>query len=98
MAADTWTVVKFKIENSVEAILTTWLLENDRCYWPPFTQEKIQQAIKKHDQPNKCWALHTIIKLRYSRVEHMVFIRHISYKISTYIVYISGTLVDEECS
>ncbi|CAG9814687.1 unnamed protein product [Phaedon cochleariae] len=58
--ADTWTVVKFKEENSVEAIPTTWLMGNDHCYWPPYTHEKIQQAIKKHDQPNTCWPLHKI--------------------------------------
>ncbi|CAH1170404.1 unnamed protein product [Phaedon cochleariae] len=56
----TWTVVKFQEENSVEAIPTTWLMGNNNCYWPPYTQEKIQHAIKKHDQPNTCWPLHKI--------------------------------------
>lgn len=58
--AHTWTVVKFIEENSVEAIPTTWLLGRDHCYWPPFIQERIQNVIKRHEEPNTCWPLHKI--------------------------------------
>lgn len=56
----TWTVVKFIEENSVEAIPTTWLVGSDHCYWPSYTQQKIQHVIKRHEEANTCWPLHRI--------------------------------------
>lgn len=60
MASTSWTVVKFRHENTVEAVPTSWLLGNNKCYWPPFTQEKVLQAIRKHENYNTCWPLHEI--------------------------------------
>lgn len=56
--AKTWTVIKFSEENSVEAVPTTWLVGSENCYWPPFPQDKVLQAIRRHDPPNTCWPLH----------------------------------------
>ncbi|KAK9686101.1 hypothetical protein QE152_g37449 [Popillia japonica] len=45
---DTWTVVKFKDENSVEAVPSDWILDN-QCYWPPYTADKIKSSIIEHE-------------------------------------------------
>lgn len=50
-----WTIVKFRIENSVEAVPTNWIIGNDECYWPPFTKEKLVASIRKSEFPNSCW-------------------------------------------
>lgn len=50
----TWTIVHFIKENSVEAVPTTWIVGN-MCYWPSFTSEKVYKAIKNHEHPNSCW-------------------------------------------
>ncbi|KAJ8914057.1 hypothetical protein NQ315_017578 [Exocentrus adspersus] len=66
METPTWTVVKFVKENSVEAVPTSWLLGNNKCYWPPYTKDKVLCAIRKHMVPNTCWPLHNIETFRNS--------------------------------
>ncbi|XP_039306792.1 uncharacterized protein LOC113004968 [Solenopsis invicta] len=58
-----WTVVHFIDENAVEAVPSTWII-NNKCYWPPFPKEKIVAAIKKHAKPNTCWPSHDIKTFR----------------------------------
>lgn len=51
----TWTVVKFDVDNTVEAVPTPWLISGNECLWPPFTGEKLSTAIKNHLDLNTCW-------------------------------------------
>lgn len=47
--------MKFLNEETVEAVPTTWI-EGTNCYWPTlYTQEKLLNAIKKHEDFNSCW-------------------------------------------
>lgn len=55
----TWTVVKFKDENVVEAVPTTWI-NNGKCYWPSYTADKMLKAIKDHDDPDFSWTSYKV--------------------------------------
>lgn len=46
MSDQSWTVVRFIDEDTVEAVPSSWILQN-RCYWPPFKNEKIMAIILK---------------------------------------------------
>lgn len=60
MEEGTWTIVKFVDEGMVvEAVPTKWLLGN-KCYWPPYTREKLMNSIKKLEPPNTCWPQHLV--------------------------------------
>lgn len=54
-----WMIVRFIDEDTVEAVPTTWII-NNKCYWPPFQIEKFVAAIKKHVEPNTCWPSYDI--------------------------------------
>ncbi|XP_011687471.1 PREDICTED: uncharacterized protein LOC105449785 [Wasmannia auropunctata] len=64
-----WTVVQFIGEDTVEAVPSTWII-NNKCYWPPFQMEKIVAAIKKHAEPNTCWPSYDIITFRNSTYDN----------------------------
>lgn len=49
-----WTVVEFVDTNTVEAVPTAWI-QNDECFWPTMTRNRIILEIKKNSQPNTCW-------------------------------------------
>lgn len=51
----TWTVVLFETDSSVEAIPTSWLTSTTECVYPPFTGDKVLQAIKSNLELNTCW-------------------------------------------
>lgn len=55
----TWTVVKFMSDNSVGVVPTNWIHDENTCYWPPFTSDKITSAIKTR-MINTCWPSHQI--------------------------------------
>lgn len=55
----TWTIVKFIEENTVEAVPSNWLV-GDRCYWPPYSREKLIYSIRNYDEPNTCWPSYNI--------------------------------------
>lgn len=67
MTDQTWTVVRFIDEDTVEAVPSTWIIQN-QCYWPPFKYEKIVSLIRKNDRPNTCWPSHEISVFRNSTV------------------------------
>lgn len=60
-----WTVVRFIDEDTVEAVPSTWII-NNKCYWPPFQMEKTVAVIKKHAEPNTCWPSYNITIFRNS--------------------------------
>ncbi|KAF5289794.1 hypothetical protein FQA39_LY03711 [Lamprigera yunnana] len=59
MDTKTWTVVQFIDDLTVEAIPSTWIQGND-CHWPPFSREKLYNAIRKSEPLNTCWPMHKI--------------------------------------
>ncbi|XP_067208411.1 homeobox-like protein HDP1 [Linepithema humile] len=59
----TWTIVIFTDEDTVEAVPSTWIIDN-KCYWPSFTFEKLTAAIKNHEKPNTCWPSYPIRIIR----------------------------------
>ncbi|KAF5283623.1 hypothetical protein FQA39_LY17272 [Lamprigera yunnana] len=59
MDTKTWTVVQFTDDLTVEAIPSTWIQGND-CHWPPFSREKLYNAIRKSEPLNTCWPMHKI--------------------------------------
>lgn len=70
----TWTIVKFIEEDSVEAVPTTWIFGN-RCYWPPFTKQKMLAAIKNHETLSTCWPSHEISIFKNGTFGEIFFIK-----------------------
>ncbi|XP_050504228.1 uncharacterized protein LOC126884893 [Diabrotica virgifera virgifera] len=58
MEEQTWTIVQFLEDMSVEAVPTLWL-RGDLCYWPPYKQEKLTSAIKKQALDTN-WSQHKV--------------------------------------
>lgn len=54
-----WTVVEFLETQTVEAVPTGWL-HNNQCYWPPMARSKLMNEIKNNVSPNTCWPLYNI--------------------------------------
>jgi len=61
--AKTWTIVIFTDENTVEVVPTNWI-QNNKCYWPSPTSDKMISAIKNHDAPNDSWPSYSIRLVR----------------------------------
>ncbi|KAF5307564.1 hypothetical protein FQR65_LT18390 [Abscondita terminalis] len=62
MTTPMWRVVKFlgdsnsAEEESVETVPSSWLCNEDECFWPPFTSKKdLEKAIKSAWSPNPSW-------------------------------------------
>lgn len=52
-------MVEFLEHDSVEAVPTKWIFEN-QCYWPPLSQTKIIDTIKGAESPNTHWPSYEI--------------------------------------
>ncbi|KAM0735295.1 hypothetical protein ACS0PU_010443 [Formica fusca] len=74
MPGSLWTVVQFNNENSVEAVLTSWIF-NKRCYWPPFQHDKVITAIRKNEEPNTHWPSYEVTIFRNSTYENYMTAR-----------------------
>ncbi|XP_011870141.1 PREDICTED: uncharacterized protein LOC105563284 [Vollenhovia emeryi] len=61
--AKTWTIVIFTDEDTVEAVPSNWIHDNE-CFWPSLTFEKLTAAIKNHEVPNTSWPSYPIRILR----------------------------------
>uniref|UniRef100_A0A6P7GYH2 Uncharacterized protein LOC114343840 n=1 Tax=Diabrotica virgifera virgifera TaxID=50390 RepID=A0A6P7GYH2_DIAVI len=59
MVDNTWTVVQFLDDTTVEAVPSSWIQGNN-CHWPSFAPEKLINAIKKSEPLNTCWPSHQI--------------------------------------
>jgi len=59
----TWTIVIFTDENTVEVVPSTWIVDN-KCYLPSLTFEKLNAAIKNHEEVNTCWPSYPIRIIR----------------------------------
>ncbi|XP_076280996.1 uncharacterized protein LOC143217812 [Lasioglossum baleicum] len=51
---NTWTVVQFLADGTVEAVPNSWL-EDDKCYWPPVHKSKLSNAIQQCELPQPSW-------------------------------------------
>lgn len=65
MSDQSWTIVRFIDEDTVEAVPTSWI-EQNRCYWPPLKNEKIMAIIRRNERPNTCWPSYEISIFRNS--------------------------------
>ena len=59
MEEQTWTVVQFIADGTVETVPSTWI-QGDLCHWPTFTQNRLTNAIKKCEPLNKYWPTYKI--------------------------------------
>lgn len=60
---DTWTVVEFTEDSSVEAVPTKWIINENNsstCYWPPFSRDKLVQEIKNNTAASSRWPIYKI--------------------------------------
>lgn len=78
--AKTWTIVIFTDEDTVEAVPSSWLI-NNKCYWPSLPLDKLTAAIRNHEEPNTCWPSYPVRILR-----HGTFGKYI-YSSSIYTTY-----------
>lgn len=62
---NTWTVVTFPEENTVEAVPTSWI-NNGKCYFPSIPADKLATAIRNNDLPNTKWPSYNVRILRNS--------------------------------
>lgn len=60
-----WSIIKFPDENdAVAAVPTSWLRGN-QCYWPPWSQNVIDAAIKDCKPPNvETWQTYRFTPMR----------------------------------
>ncbi|XP_020299239.1 uncharacterized protein LOC109863392, partial [Pseudomyrmex gracilis] len=65
MGKQTWTVVQFEEDTSVEAVPSTWI-QRHFCHWPTYSQDKLMTAIRKHEALNTCWPSYKIKSFRNS--------------------------------
>ncbi|KAF5301648.1 hypothetical protein FQA39_LY10695 [Lamprigera yunnana] len=57
---NSWTVIKFIEDNTVQAVLTRWILNNDKCFWPPYLQDRLIQSIKRCEHQMDNWPVYEI--------------------------------------
>lgn len=55
-----WTVVEFVDSETVEAVPSLWLHNDNQCYWPHFPRQKINCELKKCTSPSSNWPLYTV--------------------------------------
>lgn len=89
MSVKTWTVVQFEEECSVEAVPSTWI-QGNFCHWPTYSQDKLMNAIKKHESMNTCWPRYTIKHFRNATYGKFLYLINAC----TNLVYIQNSLYD----
>lgn len=53
---DSWIIVNFTEEETVEVIPTKWLITNEECLWPnSYSRAKLTSAIRFQFNPEKDW-------------------------------------------
>lgn len=60
---NTWTVVKFIDDNTVNVVPTSWIHDEVQCYWPHLPANKVTQAIKSGIL-NTHWPSHKVTIFR----------------------------------
>lgn len=50
-----WYIVKFQEENTVEAVPVNWFKDLSHCYWPPYKDAIVAEAIRLNEVPSKSW-------------------------------------------
>lgn len=76
---NTWTVVKFIGDNTVN-VLTSWVHDEDKCYWSPLPANKITQAIKS-GLLNTHWPSHKVTIFRNATYGNFFLILIFSYEV-----------------
>jgi len=84
----TWLVVRFKENDTVEAVPKKWfLIKESACYWPPrsYDNTAIKAAIKNQNSPDSKWMKYGAIILG-TYGKHIVYIILNLYYIKLYII------------
>ncbi|CAH0562898.1 unnamed protein product [Brassicogethes aeneus] len=66
---NTWVVVKFPDEDSVEAVPENWIeIDGDLClcYWPPYGGDKLRKSIIMCENPQENWKTNKAVVLSFS--------------------------------
>ncbi|KAL5234629.1 hypothetical protein ACI65C_002039 [Semiaphis heraclei] len=63
-----WYIVKFLEENSVEAVPVNWFNDLNHCYWPPYKDTVVAEAIRLNEVPSKSWKLYNCKLLSKSKI------------------------------
>lgn len=63
-----WYIVKFLEENSVEAVPVNWFKDLNHCYWPPYKDTVVAEAIRLNEVPSKSWKLYNCKLLSKSKI------------------------------
>ena len=50
-----YAVVEFTEDSSVDVVPCCWLEDDDKCYWPPYRNERLVNAIRKCDERQELW-------------------------------------------
>lgn len=58
-----WVIVIFVQENSVECVPLIWIIENTKCYWPPYKGSKLKSAIAMCEEPEDSWIVHNVRRI-----------------------------------
>lgn len=58
-----WAIVIFINENSVECVPLNWIVQNNKCYWPPYKGSKLNSAIAICEEPEDNWILHKVRRI-----------------------------------
>lgn len=74
MDEQTWTVVQFEEDCSVEAVPSTWI-QGHFCHWPTYSRNKLMVAIKKHEALNTCWPTYKIRSFRNSTFSEFLYFK-----------------------
>ena len=58
---DKFAIVVFSAENSVALVPESWLVGNEKSYWPPYvSMSRCDKAAKNKEVPNDKWVVHPI--------------------------------------
>lgn len=74
MSEQTWTVIQFEEDYSVEAVPSTWI-QGQLCLWPPYSKDKLMSAIRKHASLNTCWPSYKIRSFRNSTFGGFLYLK-----------------------
>lgn len=63
MEEQTWTIVQFVEDQTVEAVPSTWVKGNE-CYWPALPQPRMANSIRRCDPVDPNWPTFSIKTFR----------------------------------
>ncbi|KAK4882150.1 hypothetical protein RN001_005469 [Aquatica leii] len=50
--SQTWSVIKFPDEEAVSAVPSSWIVDGNKCYWPPYNKKLVRISIERNERPD----------------------------------------------